>query len=79
MEADLPDGHVRLDANRQGIRDVTLGARRARWRPAACCARSRTVHDVEQTFGGILASAPPPSSAGLPCRKATPPPWAAAP
>ncbi len=34
-----------------------------------------TMHDVEQTYGGLLSAAPPPSKASQPCRKATPPPW----
>ncbi len=79
VEADFPDGHVRLDANRQGIRDVTL-VRVAHENGQGVLHTIATVPDVEQGFGGILAAAPPPSSAGLPCRMATPPPpWAASP
>ena len=56
VEADLPDGHVRLDGNRQGVRDATL-ARVAHDGGLGVLRSVRTVHEAEQTFGGILASA----------------------
>jgi ABC-type branched-subunit amino acid transport system substrate-binding protein len=78
VQTTFPDGPARLDANRQGIRDVTL-ARIAHEGGQGVLRTVRTIHDAEQGFGGILTAAPAPSSAGLPCRRATPPPWAAAP
>jgi branched-chain amino acid transport system substrate-binding protein len=67
----LPGGTVRLDANRQAVRDMSL----SRITPAGL-EPVRRIPAVEQTFGGLLSSAPPPGPHSQPCRKATPPPWA---
>ena len=77
MRIQLPDGVVHLDANRQAVRDIPIvrfvaGAegQEPSLEPVG------TTHDVEQTYGGLLSSTPPPSKTSQPCRKATPPPWA---
>ncbi len=76
VRLDLPTGPVRLDENRNSIRQIYLkrivvgdGGRRA----------DQLVHvvpGVEQSFGGLLSKSPPPGPGSQPCRKATPPPWA---
>ena len=76
MRVQLPDGVVHLDRNRQAVRDMSIvrfvvGAQGKR----ASLETVGTMHDVEQTYGGLLSAAPPPSKASQPCRKATPPPW----
>ena len=72
---DLPSSPVRLDRNRQAIRNVYL--KRIDYEGGKQVSRLvRVVPDVEQTFGGLLSKSPPPGPGSQPCRKATPPPWA---
>jgi branched-chain amino acid transport system substrate-binding protein len=71
----LPRGDVHLDQNRQAVADVPLV--RLHLTPRGLTTQPiSTAHDVEQTFGGLLAKAPPPGPRSQPCRKANPPPWA---
>jgi len=72
---DGPSGPVRLDRNRQAVRNTYLkrigrGGARGAFQPV------RVVPGVEQTFGGLLSDAPSPGPGSQPCRKANPPPWA---
>ena len=73
---DLPSGNVRLDGNRQAVRDTYLkrvvGGRGGKRKFELV----RVVPGVEQTFGGLLSGAPAPGPGSQPCRKAKPPPWA---
>jgi branched-chain amino acid transport system substrate-binding protein len=72
---DLPSSPVRLDRNRQAVRNVYL--KRIDYEGGKEVFRLvRVVPDVEQSFGGLLSKSPPPGPASQPCRKATPPPWA---
>jgi hypothetical protein len=75
MRIQLPDGVVHLDANRQAVRDISI----VRFVTGAGGKPSlepvSTTKDVEQSYGGLLSSAPPPSKTSQPCRKAPPPPW----
>ena len=72
---DLPSSPVRLDRNRQAVRNVYL--KRIDYEGGKRVFRLvRVVPDVEQTFGGLLSKSPPPGPGSQPCRKATPPPWA---
>jgi hypothetical protein len=75
VTVDLPAGRVTLDPNRQAVRDghlarVVSAAGRTTLEPVA------VVPQVEQTFGGLLSSAPPPGPGTQACLKATPPSWA---
>jgi len=69
-----PQGHVRLDAERQGVAsNYLLQFNRAVLPPTVM----KTVPSVERTFGGYLhATDPPPSETTPACVKRTPPPWA---
>jgi branched-chain amino acid transport system substrate-binding protein len=76
VRLDLPSGPVRMDENRNAIRQIYLkrivvgaGGRRADQ-------LVQVVPGVEQSFGGLLSTSPPPGPGSQPCRKATPPPWA---
>jgi branched-chain amino acid transport system substrate-binding protein len=69
---ELPSGPLRLDRNRQAVRDTYL---KQIGRADGAFRLVRAVPAVEQTFGGLLSHAPPPGPGSQPCRKATPPPW----
>ena len=75
LRLDLPGGSISLDRNRQAVRDgylsriVAHGGKRT-LEPVAVVPR------VEQTFGGLLSSAPPPGPDTQPCRRGSPPSWA---
>ncbi|MGC1815106.1 MAG: ABC transporter substrate-binding protein [Solirubrobacterales bacterium] len=75
VRLDLPSSPVHLDQNRQVIRNTYL-KRVARTGGRRAFQLVRVVPGVEQTFGGLLSSAPSPGPGSQPCRKATPPPWA---
>jgi len=75
VTVDLPAGRVTLDRNRQAVRDGYL-ARIAVNGGKTMLEPVKVVPRVEQTFGGLLSSAPPPGPRSQPCKKATPPPWA---
>jgi branched-chain amino acid transport system substrate-binding protein len=71
----LPGGTVSLDGNRQAIRDTYLSRLvvedgKPTLEPVA------VVKGVEQTFGGLLASAPPPGPGTQPCKTSRQIPWA---
>jgi branched-chain amino acid transport system substrate-binding protein len=76
LRIDVPGGPVRLDRNRQAIRNAYL-KRIVTARDGTYSLRLvRVVPKVEQTFGGLLSNAPPPGPGSQPCRRGTPPPWA---
>jgi ABC-type branched-subunit amino acid transport system substrate-binding protein len=75
IRLDLPGGLVSLDRNRQAVRDeylsrIVVRGGKPTLEPVA------VVPHVEQTFGGLLSSAPPPGPHTQPCRTGSPPPWA---
>jgi branched-chain amino acid transport system substrate-binding protein len=72
---DLPSGPVRLDRNRQAVRNTYL-KRISRKGGKRVFRLVRVVPEVEQTFGGLLSGAPSPGPGSQPCRRSTPPPWA---
>ena len=74
VQLDLPSSPVRLDLNRQAVRNTYLErvSRRAGKRVLRLV---KVVPEVEQTFGGLLSNATAPGPGSQPCRKATPPSW----
>jgi branched-chain amino acid transport system substrate-binding protein len=72
---DLPSSPVRLDRNRQAVRNTYL-KRVGRGGGQRAFQLVRVVPEAEQTFGGLLSDAPSPGPGSQPCRKATPPRWA---
>jgi branched-chain amino acid transport system substrate-binding protein len=70
---DAPSSPVRLDRNRQAVRNtyVERVGREPRKRELV-----RVVPGVEQTFRGLLSSSPAPGPGSQPCRKGSPPSWA---
>jgi branched-chain amino acid transport system substrate-binding protein len=75
LDLDLPGGRVTLDRNRQAVRDGYLA--RVEWSEGTSRLRPvAVVPHVEQTFGGLLSSAPPPSRGSQPCVRSRPPRWA---
>jgi branched-chain amino acid transport system substrate-binding protein len=72
VQLDLPSGPAHLDRNRQAVRNTYLKRVAHGERPLQLV---RVVPEVEQTFAGLLSSAPPPGPGSQQCRKATPPPW----
>jgi branched-chain amino acid transport system substrate-binding protein len=71
----LPSGPVRLDRNRQAVRNTYL-KRISREGDKRVLRLVGVVPEVEQTFGGLLSDAPSPGPGSQPCRKAPPPRWA---
>ncbi len=69
VRADLLTGPVRLDDNRSAVVSTAL-LRVGSSQPI------RTVPDVDQSIGGLLAPSYQPFSGDQPCRAGTPPPWA---
>jgi hypothetical protein len=70
---DAPSSPVRLDRNRQAVRNtyVERVGREPRKRELV-----RVVPGVEQTFRGLLSRSPAPGPGSQPCRKGSPPSWA---
>ena len=75
VRLDLPGGRVSLDRNRQAVRDGYL-SRIVAHGGTQTLEPVRVVPRVEQTFGGLLSSAPAPGPGTQPCRKGSPPAWA---
>jgi hypothetical protein len=75
LRIDLPGGAVTLDSNRQAVREIPL-VRIASASGKTSIEPLRVVPRVEQSFGGLLSSAAPPSTMSQPCVRATPPRWA---
>jgi branched-chain amino acid transport system substrate-binding protein len=74
---DAPNGHVRLDAHRQAIAPNYLNRLEQGSRGNVVARTFETVHDVEQTFGGLFRpTSPPPGRVSPSCRPGNPPPWA---
>jgi ABC-type branched-subunit amino acid transport system substrate-binding protein len=75
VRLELPGGSIALDRNRQAVRDgylsrIVSNGGKPTLVPVA------VVPHVEQTFGGLLSSAPPPGPDTQPCRRGSPPSWA---
>jgi ABC-type branched-subunit amino acid transport system substrate-binding protein len=75
VQIDVPGGPVRLDRNRQAVRNVYLKQIVSGAKGAYSLRLVRVVPEVEQTFGGLLSRAPSPGPGSQPCTRATPPPW----
>jgi len=77
VELDGPNGHVRLDANRQAIASNFLNRLERESKGRLTAHTFETIPDVEQTFGGLFSpTSPPPGRASPPCSHGDPPPWA---
>ncbi len=77
VELDAPNGHVRLDANRQAIAPNYLNRLTKNADGQLTVHTFETVPNVEQTFGGLFtATSPAPGRTSPPCRHGHPPPWA---
>jgi branched-chain amino acid transport system substrate-binding protein len=73
-ELDAPNGHIRLDENRQAV--VTGYLQRATRTPTGIRMRTqKLLEDVEQTFNGYFASSEPLGRGTIECRKSDPPAW----
>ncbi len=75
VRLDAPTGPVRLDERRQAVVQAYLASvarrdGRTTYRPV------RVVPGIEQTYGGRLTAADPPTRTGPACRAGSPPPWA---
>ena len=74
-ELDAPNGHIRLDGNRQAIAPNYL--RRVVKTPNGLTMRTHaTLEGVEQTFNGYFGSSRPLGRDTIECRAGTPPAWA---
>ena len=74
---DAPNGHVRLDANRQAITSSYLVQVQRSEHGKRVVRTLRTVENVEQTFAGYFnAKTPLPGGTNPPCVRRDPPPWA---
>jgi branched-chain amino acid transport system substrate-binding protein len=75
IELDAPNGHLRLDGNRQAIGPNYL--QRVTKTPTGLTMRTHaTLPDVEQTFNGYFDSSAPLSRDAIECRPGDPPAWA---
>ena len=75
IELDAPNGHIRLDDNRQAIGPNYL--QQVKKTPAGLTMRTKaTLPDVEQTFNGYFDSSTPLGRNTIECHKADPPAWA---
>ena len=74
-DLDAPNGHIRLDENRQAI--VTNYLRRVTKTPKGLTTRTHTtLPDVEQSFNGYFGSSEPLGRDTIDCRPSAPPAWA---
>jgi branched-chain amino acid transport system substrate-binding protein len=74
-ELDAPNGHIRLDPNRQAIAPNYL--QRVARGPSGLTMRTvETLGGVEQTFNGYFGSNAPLGRDSVKCRKGAPPAWA---
>ena len=74
---DAPNGHVRLDANRQAVTSSYLVQVQRNEQGKRVVRTLRTVENVEQTFAGYFnAKTPLPGKTSPPCVRRDPPPWA---
>ena len=74
VEFDAPNGHVRLDGNRQligpnYIQRVTKSQNGLTWRT------QQKLDDVEPTFNGYFRSSAPLGRETITCRRGDPPAW----
>jgi branched-chain amino acid transport system substrate-binding protein len=75
LDTDLLGGPVRLDRTRQGV--VTSRVVRISQSGEPTLTPVRSVPDVDQSIGGLIAPSASPSDRPAPCRRGhAPPPWA---
>jgi len=79
VELDAPQGHIRLDANRQAIGPVYLRQIVGNDRGVLTFRTIRTIRDVDASFGGRFGPGDPRPDRTLPhCVAGNPPAWATA-
>jgi branched-chain amino acid transport system substrate-binding protein len=77
-ELDAPNGHVRLDRNRQAIAANYLNRLTRNAKGELEVHTFLTIPNVDQSFGGLFdAGSPPPGRTTPACKRDRPPPWAA--
>jgi hypothetical protein len=75
LHADLLGGPVRLDRTRQGV--VTSRVVRISQSGEPTLTPVRSIPDVDQSIGGLIAPSASPSDRPAPCSRGhAPPPWA---
>jgi branched-chain amino acid transport system substrate-binding protein len=74
-ELDAPNGHIRLDEDRQAVAPNYL-QRVAKTKQGLTMRTHETLEDVEQTFNGYFGSSTPLGRDTIECRKGDPPAWA---
>jgi branched-chain amino acid transport system substrate-binding protein len=77
VELDAPNGHIRLDGDRQAITSNYLNRMRRNAKGELGIRTFLTVPEVDHTYGGLFTPAsPPPGRTSPACKTAPPPPWA---
>jgi branched-chain amino acid transport system substrate-binding protein len=77
VQLDAPNGHIRLDANRQAIGPTYMFQIDGYAPGAPHYRRLKTVKNVDASFGGHFGPDDPlPDRTQPPCKKGDPPPWA---
>jgi branched-chain amino acid transport system substrate-binding protein len=77
VELDAPNGHIRLDANRQAVGPTYLFQVKSNKGGVLDYRAPKPVEDVDASFGGHFGSGDPlPDRTQPPCRHGSPPAWA---
>ena len=77
VELDAPNGHIRLDENRQAISPTYLHRVAGNEEGALTFEPLRTIEEVDASFGGRFGPGdPPPSRVEPSCEQGSPPAWA---
>jgi branched-chain amino acid transport system substrate-binding protein len=76
LRLDTPSGTMRLDRNRQAVVRVTLGRIEGTVQGAPSIRPVRSIGEVDQTLGGLLAPSVSPGPVQTGCKPGAPPSWA---